>query len=66
MLDNMSVQDMADAVRHITGRALTGLGQYGRQYLREVAACVDFISIGALTNSAKALDMWSAIHLTLR
>jgi nicotinate-nucleotide pyrophosphorylase (carboxylating) len=59
MLDNMSVPMMADAVRLIAGRALTeASGNMGQRDLREVAATgVDFISIGAITQSAQALDI---------
>lgn len=59
MLDNMSIPEMAMAVKHIAGRALTeASGNMGDKDLREVAASgVDFISIGALTHSVKALDI---------
>jgi nicotinate-nucleotide pyrophosphorylase (carboxylating) len=59
MLDNMSIPEMAMAVRHIAGRAVTeASGNMGDKDLREVAATgVDYISIGALTNSVKALDI---------
>lgn len=59
MLDNMSVPEMAEAVRHIAGRALTeASGNMGDRDLRAVAgAGVDFISIGALTHSVRALDI---------
>ena len=59
MLDNMTTQMMADAVRLIGGRALTeASGNMGERDLKEVAGTgVDFISIGALTHSVKALDI---------
>jgi len=59
MLDNMSVPMMAEAVKRIAGRALTeASGNMGQRDLREVAATgVDFISIGAITQSAEALDI---------
>jgi nicotinate-nucleotide pyrophosphorylase (carboxylating) len=59
MLDNMSLEEMTEAVRHIAGRALTeASGNMGDKDLRQVAATgVDYISIGALTNSIKALDI---------
>jgi nicotinate-nucleotide pyrophosphorylase (carboxylating) len=59
MLDNMSCAEMAAAVAAIGGRALTeASGNMDEKDLREVAACgVDFISIGALTHSVKALDI---------
>ncbi len=59
MLDNMSVQQMTDAVRHIGGRALTeASGNMGGKDLKAVAETgVSFISIGALTHSVTALDI---------
>jgi nicotinate-nucleotide pyrophosphorylase (carboxylating) len=59
MLDNMTVPEMAMAVKHIAGRSITeASGNMGDRDLREVAATgVDFISIGALTHSVKALDI---------
>lgn len=59
MLDNMSTELMRDAVKLIDGRALTeASGNMGEKNLTEVAKTgVDFISIGALTHSVKALDI---------
>lgn len=59
MLDNMSNEMMAEAVRIVDGRALTeASGNMGEKNLRDVAATgVDLISIGALTHSVKALDI---------
>ncbi len=59
MLDNMSCEMMAEAVRLIGGRALTeASGNMGEKNLAEVAATgVDIISIGALTHSVKAMDI---------
>lgn len=59
MLDNMTVEEMTEAVRHIAGRAVTeASGNMGDKDLKQVALTgVDFISIGALTNSIKALDI---------
>ena len=59
MLDNMPLAMMAKAVSVINGRALTeASGNMGDRDLRAVAETgVDYISIGALTNSAKALDV---------
>lgn len=58
LLDNMSLDQMKEAVALIKGRALTeASGNMGRKDLREVALTgVDLISIGALTHSVKALD----------
>ena len=59
LLDNMSVEDMAEAVRITGGRAL--LEASGGITLDNVAAVastgVDLISVGALTHSVKALDI---------
>ena len=59
MFDNMSIEEMAEAVKIIGDRALTeASGNMGERDLRAVAETgVDFISIGALTHSAKALDI---------
>ena len=59
MLDNMTNDAMAEAVKRIGGRALTeASGNMGERDLRAVAETgVDFISIGALTHSIKALDI---------
>ena len=58
MLDNMSVDEMKQAVDFIAGRALTeASGNMDEKDLRAVAAAgVDIISIGALTRNAKSLD----------
>ena len=59
MLDNMTVEAMAEAVKLIGGRALTeASGNMGDRNLKAVAETgVDFISIGALTHSVRALDI---------
>jgi nicotinate-nucleotide pyrophosphorylase (carboxylating) len=59
MLDNMSLQDMRQAVKLIHGRALIeASGGITLDNVRAVAETgVDFISIGALTHSARALDI---------
>ena len=59
MLDNMSYEMMSEAVKLIAGRALTeASGNMGERKLKDVAETgVDFISIGALTHSVKALDI---------
>jgi nicotinate-nucleotide pyrophosphorylase (carboxylating) len=59
MLDNMTVPEMMMAVKHIAGRAITeASGNMGEKDLREIAATgVDYISIGALTHTVKALDI---------
>lgn len=64
MLDNMSVEDMQEAVRRIAGRAQTECsGNVTREKLQALADIgVDYISSGALTHSAPILDI-SMKHL---
>jgi nicotinate-nucleotide pyrophosphorylase (carboxylating) len=59
MLDNMSLSDMAEAVRMIGGRALVeASGNMGERDLLSVAQTgVDIISIGALTHTIRAMDI---------
>jgi len=59
MLDNMTLDDMRKAVKSINGRALIeASGGITLDNVRAVAETgVDFISIGALTHSARALDI---------
>ena len=59
MLDNMNLEDMRKAVKAIHGRALIeASGGITLDNVRVVAETgVDFISIGALTHSARALDI---------
>lgn len=59
MLDNMSCEDMAKAVKIVAGRAKTeASGNMGDRDLSEVAKTgVDIISIGALTHSVRSLDI---------
>ncbi|NLV87382.1 MAG: carboxylating nicotinate-nucleotide diphosphorylase [Clostridiales bacterium] len=59
MLDNMTNEQMAKAVTLVNGRAITeASGNMGEKDLRKVAETgVDFISIGALTHSVKALEI---------
>lgn len=59
MLDNMPVSIMKRAVEMIGGNALTeASGGINLENVREVAETgVDFISIGALTHSSRALDI---------
>ncbi len=59
MLDNMTTEMMAEAVKLIDKKAKTeASGNMSIERLREVAATgVDFISIGSLTHSVKALDI---------
>ena len=59
MLDNMSVVEMREAVKLAGGRVLLeASGGVTLENVREIAETgVDLISIGALTHSAKALDI---------
>lgn len=59
MLDNMSLVDMAEAVRRIDGRALVeASGGVTLDRVRAIAETgVDLISAGALTHSAPSLDI---------
>ena len=63
LLDNMTTPQMADAVRLVNGRALLeASGNMSLERVREVAETrVDFISVGALTHSAPAVDLSMAI-----
>jgi nicotinate-nucleotide pyrophosphorylase (carboxylating) len=59
LLDNMNTEQLRAAVRHVAGRAqLEASGGLTLERLREVASTgLDFISVGALTHSAPALDL---------
>jgi nicotinate-nucleotide pyrophosphorylase (carboxylating) len=59
LLDNMTVAQLGDAVRHVDGRAkLEASGGVTLDTLREIASTgVNFVSVGALTHSAPALDL---------
>ena len=59
LLDNMSVEMMAEAVRLTNGRAkLEASGNVTLETVRAIAETgVDFISVGALTHSAKVFDV---------
>lgn len=59
MLDNMTLEQMKDAVKFVAGRAVCeASGNMGEKDLAAVAATgVDYISIGGLTHSVKALDI---------
>lgn len=59
MLDNMRLEDMRQAVKAVHGRALVeASGGITLGTVRAVAETgVDFISVGALTHSVKALDI---------
>lgn len=59
LLDNMSLEDLRAAVARTAGRAvLEASGGIGLETIRAVAETgVHFISVGALTHSARALDV---------
>ncbi|WP_412179133.1 carboxylating nicotinate-nucleotide diphosphorylase [Thermus caliditerrae] len=59
LLDNFSVEDLREAVRRVGGRVpLEASGNMTLERARQAAeAGVDYVSVGALTHSAKALDL---------
>ena len=59
MLDNMTPKKIAEAVKLINGRAKTeASGNMGERDLKQIAKTgVNYISIGALTHSVKAMDI---------
>lgn len=65
MLDNMGIEDMGQAVQIVQGRAvLEASGGIGLDNVRAVAETgVDFISVGAITHSPKALDISLELEL---
>ncbi len=66
MLDNMSTQMMKEAVKIIGGKAKTeASGNVNLKNVSKIANTgVDFISVGALTHSVKALDINMKISQT--
>ena len=65
MLDNFSVSQLQQAVKHVAGRcALEASGNILLSNIREVAETgVDYISIGALTKNVQAIDLSMRIVL---
>ena len=59
LLDNMSVEQLTEAVRLVAGRAkLEASGGVTLETIRDIAGTgVNFVSVGALTHSAPALDL---------
>ena len=59
MLDNMSPAQMTECVRLVNGRAISeASGGVNLDTVRRIAETgVDWISVGALTHSAPALDL---------
>ena len=66
MLDNMSVDEMKEAVKIIDGRAQTECsGNVTKEKVKSLKDVgVDFVSCGALTHSSPVLD-YSMKHLTI-
>jgi nicotinate-nucleotide pyrophosphorylase (carboxylating) len=66
LLDNMSVEQLRDAVIQVGGRAqLEASGNVTLDNVRELALTgIDFISVGALTHSAPALDLSLILEVT--
>lgn len=58
LLDNMTLEEMKESVRWIAGRCETeASGGMTLERVKAVSDCgVDFISVGALTHSVKAID----------
>jgi nicotinate-nucleotide pyrophosphorylase (carboxylating) len=59
LLDNMSLDELRAAVRAVSGRARTeASGGVNLQTVRAIAETgVDYISVGAMTHSARAMDV---------
>jgi nicotinate-nucleotide pyrophosphorylase (carboxylating) len=68
MLDNMSAPEMKNAVKLVAGRALCeASGGICEQNLVETAECgVDLISVGAITHSARPMDISLKIVKTVK
>jgi len=66
MLDNMTTDEMAEAIRIIDGRAKTECsGNITKENIDKITRLgVDYVSSGALTHSAPILDI-SLKHLTV-
>jgi nicotinate-nucleotide pyrophosphorylase (carboxylating) len=65
LLDNMTPEQLRQAVSHVAGAAeLEASGGVTLETLRAVAATgVDFVSVGAITHSAPALDLSLILRL---
>jgi len=65
LLDNMATPQISEAVRLVSGRALLeASGNMSLERVCEVAETgVDFISVGALTHSAPAVDLSMALRV---
>ena len=58
LLDNMSLEELGEAVALVGGRARTeASGGVTLETVRDIAASgVDYISVGSLTHSVRAID----------
>ena len=67
LFDNLHPQQVREAVQRVAGKVpLEVSGGVNLQNVREYAECgVDFISIGALTHSAKAADISLELRLQI-
>ncbi len=65
LLDNMSVEDLAEAVEMVDGQAMIeASGGISEETAASIAQTgVDIISVGALTHSAPALDIGLDLHV---
>jgi nicotinate-nucleotide pyrophosphorylase (carboxylating) len=59
LLDNMATDDIREAVRRVSGRAKVEIsGGVTLERIPELAATgADYVSVGALTHSAPAIDI---------
>ena len=66
MLDNFSLQDLRRGVENVGGRAVVeASGGVSLETVRRIAETgVDVISVGALTHSARALDLGLDVHIS--
>jgi nicotinate-nucleotide pyrophosphorylase (carboxylating) len=65
LLDNLSIEDVREAVRRIGGRAKTEIsGGVTLERIPQLAATgADYVSVGALTHSAPAVDLSFELEL---
>jgi len=64
MLDNMSIDQIKEAVREVNGRVpIEASGNISLENVEAIAAAgVDYISVGALTHSAQVADITMLLH----
>jgi nicotinate-nucleotide pyrophosphorylase (carboxylating) len=64
MLDNFTIEELRAGVQQIAGRALVeASGSVRLDDVREISSTgVDIISVGALTHSARSLDLGLDFH----